>query len=749
MMKHLFAMLLLGAGIAGFGQDSGCGHPHACNYDADAIHDNDLCWFTCNVGCTNPLSCAFSEENLYHDGSCDDVEGCGIFVQCGILYCELLYESLDYDGDGWPDVPLLGCTDCSAANYAYCATEDDGSCYPVVLGCTLPFACNFNEEANRFEYDSCEFWSCYEGCTDETACNYDAEALTDDGSCEHHPYGTDYDCEGNCLVDGVGDGCCQYPPWDDFGGCSDPYACNFNPFCPDVLGGSNCHYPPVIWCENCACEITPYDCSGDLVAAFDTNDNDVVDCLEVSGCLDDEACNFNENATFDDGSCDYASCHGCTEEWACNYDANATVDDGSCVFVEDLGCEECVNGEVVFLDEDGDGCCDQKWNDFGCSDPSACNYSNPCGGSSWECYYPEPIWCDACECAITPYDCNGALLPGFDANDNGLVDCLETAGCLIGDACNFNSAATLDDASCEFESCLGCTDESSCNYDSEATIDDGSCYSCDIPASHCGEGTTWDTFTQTCVVSNPNDTDFDGCVGIADLLNLLSVFGTCAEPELDEWTCGDPLEYQGYDYLTVLIGEQCWFAENLRSENYLNGDAILSSLSGDEWSTVNVGAVSTFGEGESNCYNYSPNGDACNETWALSEYGRLYNWHATVDDRGLCPTDWHVSSDSDWLLLMEFLGGSFDAEMAMKTTTGWSNSVDGSNSSGFSGLPGGQRSNNLGNFNLSGTHGYWWSSSTEGMDAVGYYLSNLNEGLIRFAEDPRYGSSVRCIKDSE
>ena len=141
------------------------------------------------------------------------------------------------------------------------------------------------------------------------------------------------------------------------------------------------------------------------------------------------------------------------------------MDDGSCVFVEDLGCEECVNGEVVFLDEDGDGCCDQKWNDFGCSDPSACNYSNPCGGSSWECYYPEPIWCDACECAITPYDCNGALLPGFDANDNGLVDCLETAGCLIGDACNFNSAATLDDASCEFESCLGCTrDESSCNY---------------------------------------------------------------------------------------------------------------------------------------------------------------------------------------------------------------------------------------------------------------------------------------------
>ena len=293
------------------------------------------------------------------------------------------------------------------------------------------------------------------------------------------------------------------------------------------------------------------------------------------------------------------------------------------------------------------------------------------------------------------------------------------------------------------EALVGCVDSSACNFNPAANASDGSCeYGC----LNCGSGTVWDESVQLCVIANPSDTDFDGCVGMTDLLNLLSVFGTCNEVP---WSCEDLLEYQGYNYQTVQIGDQCWFAENLRSENYLNGDAILSGLSGDEWSTVNVGAVSTFGEGESNCYNYSPNGDACNETWALSEYGRLYNWHATVDDRGLCPTDWHVSSDSDWLLLMEFLGGSFDAEMAMKTTTGWSNSGDGSNTSGFSGLPGGQRSNNLGNFNLSGTHGYWWSSSAEGMDAVGYYLSNLNEGLIRFAEDPRYGSSVRCIRDLE
>ena len=75
-------------------------------------------------------------------------------------------------------------------------------------------------------------------------------------------------------------------------------------------------------------------------------------------------------------------------------------------------------------------------------------------------------------------------------------------------------------------------------------------------------------------MESPSDSDFDGCVGMTDLLNLLSSFGTCVEVDSDEefdngveeWACGDPLEYQGYDYETVQIGEQCWFAENLRSQ---------------------------------------------------------------------------------------------------------------------------------------------------------------------------------------
>lgn len=381
------------------------------------------------------------------------------------------------------------------------------------------------------------------------------------------------------------------------------------------------------------------------------------------------------------------------------------------------------------------------------------DYSEPAGGWEWVTGEPveysnwgptEPNNTDQ-GYFVHMTDANGACPEGDDIcgtwDDANISGNLQSAFYVLELPIESSLCSSSDSVFVDFN-------HGSCFCGTNAVWDEslGECMGVISPSNACGLGTYWDEEVQECIITVPSDTDFDGCVGMIDLLDLLSVFGTCNETP---WSCGEPLEYQGYDYETVQIGGQCWFAENLRSENYLNGDAILSSLPGDEWSTVNVGAVATFGEGESNCYNYSPNGNACNESWALGEYGRLYNWHTTVDDRGLCPTDWHVSSDSDWLLLTEFLGGSFEAEMAMKTTTGWSNSGHGSNSSGFSGLPGGQRSNNLGNFNLSGTHGYWWSSSIEGMDAVGYYLSNLNEGLIRITEDPRYGSSVRCIHDSE
>ena len=136
--------------------------------------------------------------------------------------------------------------------------------------------------------------------------------------------------------------------------------------------------------------------------------------------------------------------------------------------------------------------------------------------------------------------------------------------------------------------------------------------------------------------------------------------------------CGDPVSYQGYDYATVLIGDQCWFAENLRNESYRNGDAIPTGLSDNEWSSTTSGAVAIYGE-DANCSEYSPDIDACDPAQSLSEYGRLYNWYAVDEARGLCPSGWHVPTDGEWTVLTDFLGGTSAAVGQMKTDYGWLN----------------------------------------------------------------------------
>ena len=275
----------------------------------------------------------------------------------------------------------------------------------------------------------------------------------------------------------------------------------------------------------------------------------------------------------------------------------------------------------------------------------------------------------------------------------------------------------------------------------------------------CGEGTVWDEESQTCIVANVSDTDFDGCVGINDFLIHLSNFGSGCGPELP-WSCGDQLEYQGYDYETVQVGEQCWFAENLRSEFYQNGDAIPTNLGDDNWENTSSGAVAVYGEGESSCQNWSPDGDACDENWSLIEYGRLYNGYCVEDGRSLCPSGWHVPSDGEWMTMEMALGMSeaeannqgwrgTDQGTQMKTEYGYFENGNGTNLSGFRGLPGACRGSS---FNNAGRSGYWWSSTMS--------ESNITHAWVRIISFPvstvlrseyalTFGYSVRCIQDSE
>ena len=207
------------------------------------------------------------------------------------------------------------------------------------------------------------------------------------------------------------------------------------------------------------------------------------------------------------------------------------------------------------------------------------------------------------------------------------------------------------------------------------------------------------------------------------------------------------------------IGEQCWFAENLRAEQYLNGDLISSDLGSSEWGAVSDGATATYGSSD-DCTATSAFFDACDPVLALEEYGRLYNGHAIIDSRGVCPVGWGVPSDDEWMELELTLGlslaqasqtgdrGSDEGGM-LKSSYGWLNDSYGSNSSGFNGKSSGRRFDS-GEFLLAGENCYWWASSANSSETLwARRLNYENDKIGRYAEGYNFqeGLSIRCIKD--
>ena len=290
------------------------------------------------------------------------------------------YVSVSFDGVGtFGQNYFCGCMETNACNFDPEANFDDGSCeYESCIGCMDMDACNFDETATLDDGTSCvyavEGYDCdgnclgadvnmnmicdeeETGCTDMTACNFDASNVFEaNDECEYADAG--YDCDGNCLMDTDMDGIC-----DEFEvpGCTDNMACNFNADATDDDG--SCVFADDA-CEECAEDGT--------VVLNDADGDGVCDEDEIEGCFDETACNYNPDVTdvnnelceyadeyYDcngdclndadgDGVCDELEIDGCTNAIACNYDELATDDDGSCAFPGDA----CDDGDDTTIND--------------------------------------------------------------------------------------------------------------------------------------------------------------------------------------------------------------------------------------------------------------------------------------------------------------------------------------------------------------------------------------------------------------
>ena len=279
----------------------------------------------------------------------------------------------------------------------------------------------------------------------------------------------------------------------------------------------------------------------------------------------------------------------------------------------------------------------------------------------------------------------------------------QVQGCTDPAYTEYNAAANTDDGSCSTAVVEGCTDPAYTEYNATANTDNGSCSTAVV------EGCT-----------DPVDVNYNAAANTDD--------GSCASN-----ACSS-IEFDGYTYSLVEIGDQCWFAENLRSTEYANGSAIPNVTDDGAWIDLFYGARCDYDNDASN----------------VATYGRLYNWYAVDDARGLCPSGWHVPTDEEWTDLADYITsqGFSETATALKSTTGWSGSGNGTDDFGFSALPGGFRLSG-GFFASVGSTCYLWSSSSSGVSALYRTIYDNFPAITSNTVVPRNGFSVRCLRDAD
>jgi hypothetical protein len=458
----------------------GCMDSTACNYNADAEEDDGSCATACG-GCTIDWAMNFDPQATFNDGTCLFPPGEGSICSSPIqLFCggpSFIFSSEEVPNDNF-DAGLTGldciqmtaytgwgqywfiytdtvskrvtvtidqavntclgfsryvhvfrgtCGDFTCEPYDYShpytfdalagetyyirATIDPGlssciysgeihiNCFQILEGCTDEIACNYNSNA-VIDNGSCDF-SCLYGCMSALACNYDPNAIYDDGSCYF-----------NCVYGCLDSTACNFLPEanTDDGSCIFLSVCA--PGCMDVIA---CNYDAAATYENGTCNFDCLfgcmelgACNYNYQAIYNTFNCDY-SCFSM-GCTDPVACNYNSFSQTDDGSCLYADCiSGCTQPDACNYDTLATTEDFSCVFGCTPGCTNVLACNYNSLADYDDSSCTIP----GCQLANALNF-DPNAGCEGVCYF---------EC-IADLDGNGSM----DMSDFLMI--LDVFGCM-------------------------------------------------------------------------------------------------------------------------------------------------------------------------------------------------------------------------------------------------------------------------------------------------------------------------------
>jgi len=316
--------------------------------------------------------------------------------------------------------------------------------------------------------------------------------------------------------------------------------------------------------------------------------------------------------------------------------------------------------------------------------------------------------------------------------------------------CSWLTTDSFLDCLDSFGVTVGCTDPNATNYDETANVDDGSCeYEYDFILGDVNFDNEINVLDIVLMVSfilgeptdeyeySAADINQDGLINILDVVQLVNIILGVTQNTIND--------IDGNVYETIQIGDQLWMAENLKVTHYQNSDEIPYIYNDPQYGAY---------------INYSNNADN------VGVYGRLYNWFAVNDERGLCPYNWHVPSDDEFKSLEMYLGMSeseANGEGLRGTDEGgklkeegnehWNSPNTGAtNETGFTALPGGNRRyetyTNQEIFCCLNRYGFFWSSSEVYTVNAWYRVFSFDYSESnRFHLSKTNAFSIRCVED--